>query len=278
MTGIDAAHHAARRASNSDWADGLARLGFCARGVVYAIVGVVALRIAWSGGGEGSQASKEGALREISERPFSGVLLTVLAVGLIGYALWRATEALWGKQDEEDERKRTLKRLGSGAKAALYLVFFVSTVRFLVGGPDEASGGEQEQGWTAQVLDLPAGRWVVGVAALVLLGAGAYIAYRGLAQKFEKRLDTSDMGLVTGRTVDVLGMVGLGARGAVVSFAGYLLLRAALDFDPNEARGVDGTLKVIAEQAYGKVLLSLVAIGIIAYGIYSFAEARYRQL
>ncbi len=86
------------------------------------------------------------------------------------------------------------------------------------------------------------------------------------------------MGPVTGRTVDVLGTIGMAARGGIVSLAGYLLLRAALDFDPNRAQGLDGTLKVIAEQAYGKVLLSLVAIGIIAYGLYSFAEARYRQL
>jgi hypothetical protein len=277
MTGVSEVHHRARRAASSDWADGLARVGFCARGIVYGIVGVLALRLA-AAGDETEQASKEGALREISERPGSGVLLTALAVGLIGYALWRATEALWGKRDEDDERKRTLKRLGSGAKAALYVALFVSTVRFLVGGPDEASSGEQEQAWTARLLDLPAGRMLVGAVAVVLLGAGAYIAYRGLAQKFEKRLDTSDMGPVTGRVVDVVGTVGLAARGAVVSFAGYLLLRAALDFDPNEARGVDGTLKAIAQQTYGKALLSVVAVGIIAYGLYSFAEARYRQL
>jgi hypothetical protein len=277
MTGIDTAHRAARRASNSDWADGLARWGFCARGVVYIVVGLLALQVA-AGGGGGTEANKEGALREISERPFSGVLLTVLAVGLAGYAFWRLTEALWGKRDEPNERKRTMKRLGSAGRAALYLVFLVSTVRFMQRGPDESKAGEQEQGWTAQVLDLPGGRWIVGLVAIVLLGAGAYIAYRGLAQKFEKRLDTSDMGPVTGRTVDVLGTIGMAARGAIVSLAGYLLLRAALDYDPSQARGLDGTLKVIAEQAYGKVLLSLVAIGIIAYGLYSFAEARYRQL
>jgi hypothetical protein len=277
MTSIDTAHHAARRASESEWADRLARLGFCARGVVYIVVGLIALQVA-SSGSDDSEANKEGALREISERPLSGLLLTVLAVGLAGYALWRLTEALWGKRDEHDERKRTIKRLGSAGRAALYVAFLVSTVRFMQRGPQEGKGGEQEQGWTAQVLDLPGGRWIVGLVAIALLGAGAYIAYRGLAQKFAKRLDTSDMGPVTGRTVDVLGTIGMAARGAIVSLAGYLLLRAALDFDPKQAQGLDGTLKVIAQQAYGQVLLSLVAIGIIAYGLYSFAEARYRQL
>lgn len=277
MSGVDEAQRAAKRAANSTWAQGLARVGFCARGVVYAVVGVIALRIAWSGRG-GNDASKEGALREISERPFSGVLLVVLAVGMAGYALWRATEAAWGHRDEPDEPKRTVKRVGSGAKALVYGALLASTLRFLVGGPDEAGRGEEERSWTAQAMDLPGGRVLVVVTAIAILGAGGYIAYRGLSQRFEKRLDTTEMGPLTGRAVDVVGTVGLAARGAVVSVAGFLLLRAALDHDPDEARGVDGTLKVIARQAYGKALLTATAFGIIAYGLYSFAEARYRRL
>lgn len=274
------AHRAAKRAADSDWTDRLARLGFCARGLVYAIVGLIAIQIAWGvSGGAGEDASKEGALREIAERPLGRPLLVVLAVGLAGYALWRASEALWGKRDEDDERKRTAKRAGSAAKAVLYAAFLGSTVKFITGGPSQGGGGdEQEETLTASALDLPGGRLLVGAVGLAIIAGGIYVAYRGLAQKFEKRLDTSEMGPVTGRVVDVVGTVGMAARGLIFGVAGFLLLKAAVDFDPEEATGVDGTLKLIARQTYGQVLLTATAIGLIAYGLYSFAEARYRQL
>lgn len=275
MNGVDEA----RRVAQGPWADRLARLGFFARGVVYTVIGSIALQVA-TDGGKGDDASKEGALREIAERPLGRPLLVVLAVGLAGYALWRLTEALWGKRDEEDERKRTVKRLGSAARAAFYAAFFVTTLRFILKGPTEGSGSsdEQEQTFVARVLEWPAGQWIVGAAGVAVIVGALYIGYRGLTQKFEKRLDTSDMGPVVGRTVDVLGTVGMVARSAVFSLAGYLLIRAAVDFDPREANGLDGTLKTMARQAFGQVLLSLTAVGLFAYGLYSWAEARYRQL
>lgn len=281
MTGVQVAHQKARQAANSDWAERLARIGFAARGVVYLIVGVIALQIAYSTDAS-NEASKDGALREIAKKPMSGPLLIALAIGMVGYILWRLSEAAWGKRDEEDERKRTAKRLGSAAKAALYGAFLVSTLRFIRLGPDAGgqhrTGGAPEDSWTAKALDVPGGRILVGVVAIVLIGAAGWIAYRGLAQKFEKRLDTSEMTPVTGRAVDVVGTVGLAGRGAIVGLAGFLLLRAALDYDPTKASGVDATLRVVAQQTYGKVLLTAIAVGIMAYGLYSWAEARYREL
>lgn len=268
----------ARRAANSEWADRLARLGFCARGLVYAIVGLIALQIAW-GSEAGDDASKQGAIREIAERPLGTPLLVVLAVGLAGYAAWRLSEALWGKQDEDDERKRTAKRLGSAAKAALYGAFCASTIRFLLSGPPAGGGGnEQERTLTARALELSAGQWLVGGAGIAVIVGGLYVGYRGVAQKFDKRLDTWEMGPTERRAITVLGTVGMAARGLVFGVAGFLLVKAAVDFDAREAQGLDGTLRVIALQAYGQVLLTVTAVGIIAYGLYSFAEARYRQL
>lgn len=280
MSGVEDLQDAAEEAANSDGAEWWARAGFVARGFVYLIVGVIALQIAWTDQPD-TEASKDGALRAIAERPFAGVLLTVLAVAMAGYALWRFSEALWGKRDETDEHKRTLKRLGSGAKGLIYVGFMLSTVRFIGGGADSggSSGGqESEESWTATVLDLPGGRLWVGAAALVLLGVGGWIGYRGLAQKYEKRLDTHEMGPVAGRVVDVVGVVGLTARGAIFAFAGYLLLRAALEYDPDEAAGVDGTLRELAQQPFGKAILTVLGVGIACYGLYSWAEARYRDL
>lgn len=271
----------AKRWADSEGARRLARLGFCARGLVYLIVGVLAFQVARSGGSaSGEEASKEGALREIAESSFGTPLLSVLALGLVGYALWRFTEALWGKQDEEDEKKRTVKRLLSFGKGSLYTLLLVSTVRFLANGPSEAGGGanEGQQSLAAKALDLPAGQWLVGGAGAAVIAAGCYLVYRGAAQKFEKRLDTAEMGPVMGSAVEVVGTVGLIARGVVTGLAGYLLVKAAMDYDPSKAVGLDGTLKAIAAQTYGQVLLTVTAVGVMAYGLYSFAEARYREL
>ena len=275
---VDRAQRTARRAADSHWVDRGARLGLTARGVVYLLVGLIALQVA-RGEGRGEQANKEGALREVAERSWGGVLLVVLAVGLASYALWRATEALWGHRDEDDERKRTAKRLGSAARAVFYGVFCATTVRFILDGPSAASGGEQdEKTFVARTLELPAGQWIVaGVGAAIIAGA-VYIGYRGLAGKFEKRLDTSEMGPVMGPTVEVLGTVGLVARSLVFALAGYLLIKAAIDFDPDQAAGLDGTLKTMARQPFGQILLAVTAVGLMAYGLYSWAEARYRQL
>jgi uncharacterized membrane protein YidH (DUF202 family) len=275
------AGRAAKRAANSQWVDRLARLGFCARGIVYGVIGLVALQIAQRGSAaSGEDASKDGALREIAERPFGRALLLILAVGLAGYAAWRFSEALWGKQDEDDEAKRSAKRLLSAGKGVVYLAFLASTLRFLGNGPSAGGGGgdQQEETLTARVLDLPGGQLLVAAVGLGLLVGGAYVVYRGLSQKFEKRLDTSEMGALMGRIVDVLGTVGLTARGLVFSLAGFVLVKAALDYDPEKANGIDGTLKLIARQTYGGLLLAVTAIGLIAYGLYSFAEARYREL
>ena len=282
MTATSVAHRAereARQAADGPWIDRLARFGFVARGVVYAIIGVLALQIA-ANGGRGGEASKEGALREIAQRPLGGPLLVALAIGLAGYALWRLTEAIWGKRDEEDEAKRTAKRLGSAARALFYGAFCLTTIRFITNGPGQANpnGDQQEQSWTARVLGWPAGQWLVAAAGCLVIAGGLYIGYRGLARKFDERLDTSEMGPVTGPTVDVLGVAGMVARSAVSALAGYLLIRAALDYDPSKAQGLDGTLRTLADQAFGRVLLTVTACGLFAYGLYSWAEARYRKL
>ena len=160
-----------------------------------------------------------------------------------------------------------------------YGVFAFTTVRFILQGPRASSGSEQDQKtYVARALELPAGQWIVAAGGVAVIGGAIYVGYRGLTGKFEKRLDTSDMGPVMGRTIDVLGTVGLVARSLVLALGGYLLIRAAIDFAPNEASGLDGTLRTVAHQPFGRILLAITAVGLMAYGLYSWAEARYRQL
>ena len=277
-TTIDQAQDSARRASDSPWAHGWARLGFAARGVVYIVIGLIALDVVRDGG-RGDDASKAGALREIAERPFGSALLVTLAVGTAGYAMWRATEAVWGKRDEEDEKKRAAKRLGSAGRAVFYAAFCLTTVRFILDGPSSGTqGDQQEQTMVTRALELPAGQLIVAGVGVAVIAGALYIGYRGLSQKFNERLDTSEMGPVTGAAVDVLGTVGMIARSVVFALAGYLLIRAAIDYNADEASGLDGTLKTLAQATYGQVILALTALGLICYGLYSWAEARYRDL
>jgi hypothetical protein len=273
---------AVRRGPSSEWVARSARLGLVARGVVYAVVGLIALQIAWGRERGDEEASKDGALEAIAEQPFGRGLLVALAVGITGFLVWRGSEALWGRHDEDDdeEPKAVAKRLASAGKALVYVVLLVSTVRVIARGASSSAGSSEQQpeALTARALELPAGQLLVGGVGVVLLGSAVWFAFRGISQRFEDKLDTSEMGPVVGRFVDVVGTLGMTARGLVAGVLGFLVLKAALDYDPDEATGIDGTLRTLADQPYGRGLLSVTAVGLVAFALTSFAEARYRDL
>lgn len=271
---------AVRRGPGDEWVAQSARVGLAARGLVYGVVGLIALQLAW-GDSRDDEASKDGAIAAIAERPFGRLLLVGLALGFAGYVVWRGCEALWGRSDEheDDQPKAAVKRVLSAGKALMYVALVMTTVRVLASGPRGAgSGDERSRELTARAFDLPAGRVIVGAAGVALLGVAAWFVYRGVAQRFEDRLDTSEMGRWVGRFVDVVGTLGMAARGLVVATLGLIVLKASLDHDPRQATGIDGTLRRLAQQPYGQAILTLTAVGILAFGLYSFAEARYREV
>ena len=274
---VQGARRGVKRAGNSDWLDRAARAGFAARGALYLTVAFLAAGIAL---GRASQpADKQGAVQTLADTPFGTLLLVLLVGGLIGLALWQATEALWGRTSERSDGKRAAKRAASAAKAVLYLALAASAASVLLQGDgSQAGGGEQESTWTAKVLELPAGRVLVILAGLALLGAGGWLVARGIQRKFEKHLKTGAMSRPLRRAASLVGLLGHVARGVVAGLAGLLLIKAALDYEPQEAKGVDGTLRTIAEQPYGKALLLAAAAGLAAFGLFSFIEARYRRL
>ena len=263
------------RAGNSNWLDRAARVGFAGRGVLYLTVAFLAVGIARGRGGQ--QADKQGAVRALAETRFGTALLILLVVGFTGYALWQAAEAAWGRRDEGDETKRTAKRAGSAVKALVYAALAATTASILLGGGGGGSG-QQESTWTAKVLELPGGRILVGLAGLVIVCVGGWLVARGVQRKFEKHLDTASMPREVRGATAVGGLVGHTARGVVAGLAGLLLVKAALDYDPREAKGIDGTLRTIALQPYGRILLLAAAVGLAAFGLFSFVEARYRRL
>jgi len=274
---VQDAKRKARRAGNSEWLDRAARVGFAARGLLYLTIAFLAVSIAR--GRSGQTADKQGAVRALADTSIGTFLLVVLVVGFVGLGLWQAAEAIWGKRQEREDAKRAAKRAGAAGKAVLYLVLAGTAASVLFGGERSKGGGDQkEQSWTAKVLDVPGGRLIVGLAGLVVIGAGAWLLVRGVRRKFEKHLDTSSMSHSMCRAATTLGLLGHVARGVVAGLAGLLLVKSALDYDAQQAKGVDGTLRTIAEQPYGRVLLLLAAAGLAAFGLYSFVEARYRRL
>lgn len=271
---------AVRRGPGDEWVARVARLGLAARGCIYGLVGVLSLQLVFGRDVTDEEASKDGALQAIAERSFGRLLLVALACGLAAYLLWRATEALWGRRDEEDAEgpKVVAKRLASAGKALVYGALMASTIELITSPDSGGSGDEQPRALTARALELPAGRWIVGAVGVALLGAAVHFAFRGFSQRFAERLDTSQMGRLTGALVDLMGTVGMAARGMVAGVLGLLVLKAAADFDPQEARGIDGTLQVMAQQPYGQALLTGTAVGLVAFALYCLAEARYREM
>ena len=262
----------ARRAADSHWADKAARVGFLAKGLVYGLIGVLAIQIAL---GESEQADQKGALQAVAEQPGGTIVLWLMVFGFLGYALWRLSEAAWGRRDESDETKRTLKRIGSAASGLVYISLALLTFRTVTGS---SSSGSSSSSMTAKVLEWPGGQAIVIIAGLVIIAIAIGLTIRGLKTDFEKHLNTGSMSPQTFTAVRRLGQVGYVSRGVVFGLVGMFVIKAALDHKPGEARGFDVALKSVAEAPFGQVLLVIAALGLICYGAYCVAEARYRRL
>ncbi|WP_405021198.1 DUF1206 domain-containing protein [Kitasatospora sp. NBC_00070] len=244
-----------------------------ARGVVYLLVGYLALKIAFGQGG-GKEADRQGALQQVVEQPFGWVALWLLVVGFACMAIWRASVAVFGGW----ERKKVGSRILNGGRAAFYAVACWGAAVFAAGAGASSSSDTKSRDWTATFLGKPGGRFLVGAAGLVVIGIGIGIAVRAALRKFLRKLDTAAMGPRTRTTVTVSGVAGNVARGTVFAAAGVFALIAAVRFDPGQAKGVDDTLRSFTSTPAGPWLLALVALGLLLFGGFSFAAARWRRL
>jgi Domain of Unknown Function (DUF1206) len=264
---------AARQAADSKWIERAARVGLAARGLVYVLIGILALQIAFVDRAE--RADQKGAFQTLAQNGFGKLVLWLIIIGFVGYGLWQASEAAWGHRTEHDDRKRTANRAESGVKAVIYLILAVVAFRVVTGSSQGGQGGEQI---TAKVLQLPGGQVLVGLAGVAIVAAAVLLAWRGLRTKFEEHLDLSELGPGARSALVNLGKVGYIARGIVFSLVGILVVAAAVTFDPDKARGMDAALRQVAARPYGPWLLGLMALGLMCFGAYSFAESRYRRL
>jgi hypothetical protein len=270
MSGGAAARASASRAANSAWIERLGRAGLATKGLLYIVVAVLALQVAFPGGERGETASQEGAIERIAHQPFGTVLLGLVAIGLAGYATWRLLRGAVGTPGGE-----TWKRVADVVRGLLYASLAVFTVRVLTGS---RSGGGSEQEITARLLELPFGVALVILLGLITIGVGAYSAYKGFTGRFRRELEFGRMGDTEQQAVMRLGRAGLVARGLVFLLIGVFFIQAALAYDPAQARGLDGALAQLSQTPAGPWLLGLVALGLMAYGLFCFAEARYGRI
>ncbi|MEU3188102.1 DUF1206 domain-containing protein [Streptomyces sp. NPDC006923] len=267
----------ARQAANSPAMAAAARWGFVARGVIYLLIGVLALQIAFGGGG-GKQADRGGALAEIASKPMGSVLLWVLGVGLVGMALWRLSEALFGAAGPDGHK--TGKRLLSAGRFVFYGFVAYSVLAFAAGDKSSGSGSsdQQSQDVTAKALDLPGGQWIVGIVGVGIAIAGVWVGSRAVMRKYHKHLKLAEMSRGARKFTDVTGVGGGAARGILFTAVGAFVVQAAVEYEPDKAKGFDDTLRSFTDTPAGPWLLAAVALGLALFGIFSFAMARWRKV
>jgi hypothetical protein len=263
----------AKQAARSPWVAWVARAGLIAQGISYCIVGVLALLLAL--GEVGSAEDRTGALEKLAGDTLGLSLLIALAVGFASYALWRLSQAVFDREGEGTDAKGLGKRAMYAGKAALYGYLCYATIDII---GDGRGGGSNEDQQTAGILEWPAGRWLVLGAGAAFGCVAAYQAYRAFTDKFMEDMKTERMSQTSRRALETLGVVGLLARAIVFGLIGWFLMKAALEYDPDEAVGLDGALAKLAEAPYGPLLLGLTAAGLIAYGLFCVAQARYRDV
>jgi hypothetical protein len=275
MSATERGQAAGRRAANSKALELAARAGFVARGAIYLLIGLIAVQIAI---GRGGQADRGGALAQIASKSYGTFVLWLLVIGFAGLALWRLSEAAFGATGPGGHEAG--ERLKSLARALMYGFFFVSTVRLVTGSSSgaTANGNSQSQALTARVMTHTGGRLLIGIIGVAVVVVGVMLAKESWTKEFLKRMNLSGAPTGTRSLVEKLGLVGGVARGAVVALAGVFLVIAAVRFSASKAEGIDGTLRAFAHTPLGPVLLILVALGLIAFGLFSWCEARWRRV
>ena len=259
------------------WYAVVARTGLVAKGLSFALVGALAIKLALGDGGKAT--SRQGALQSLAHHSFGKIVLVLLACGFAAYALWRFIQAYAERDDDGDgETKVWGKRAGYVGRGLIYAGLTYSTVKIISG-----SGGGQSQDAkahkdTAMVLSWPGGQWIVGIAGLALIGAAFWNLYRGLSRKFEDKWRVGSLSPAWRRWGGRAGVLGHVARFVVFGLIGIFVTKAALDYKPKDAIGLDGALQKLAHASYGPYLLGVTAVGLVAYGIYCLVDARLRDV
>ncbi len=257
--------------ASSQSVEWLGRAGLLARAVVYGIVAVLAIQVAAGAGGE--TTDQQGALSEIARQSFGKILLVLVAIGLAGYAIWRFVRAVVGRGPESEEDGK--ERIGGVVAGIVYALLCVSAVRILIGAGGSQSNTDKT---TGGVLGWPGGTWIIGIVGVIIIGVGLHQGYKGISKGFLEDSKVGQMRQQTRKVFTAVGVFGHLARMVVFALMGTFLVKAAIEYDPDEAIGLDGALAKIAGYSYGPVLLGIVAFGLLGFAVFSAMESRYRRV
>jgi hypothetical protein len=277
---IQAVEQGARRvtAQVGPWIVLLARTGYAAKGVTYVLMGGLAMLAAFSYA-VGRTAGSTGATLSLLDQPWGWAVVTLIAVGFLGYAVWCFVLAI----ADPERRGRTWRglrsRLANLAKAVVHVGLAAVAVGALVGVVHSSAQRDPIEQWTARLMSLPAGMWLTAVAGACVLWAGGFQLHRSWRpRRLDDQLRIWHLRDGVGRTVVLLGRAGVAARGLIFLLMGAFLLAAAYHADPSQAKGVGRALRFIQDQWEGRYLLALVSLGLVAYGLFQFVLARYRRV
>jgi hypothetical protein len=267
----------ARSAATGKWMSRLARLGYAIKGVVYLIIGWLAAELAAGQGG--AATDQRGALHTIYDAPLGKFLLIVVAVGLVGFGLWCFIQAIFDTEGKGRDAKGIIGRIGYAVVGLAYGVLAYGAYQLVAGtGSGGKSSTATAQDWTGLLLKQPFGVALVILVGLVIIGVAFYLFSKAYTARFRQRLNLASVSTNVRKLAVFLGRFGYAALGVVFSIIGIFMIMAAIQHNPHQAKGLDSALKTLLHQPLGPFLLGIVALGLIAYGVYSFVEARYRRV
>ncbi len=264
---------AAERAAGSKTFERVARLGYVASGIVHMVIGIIALQI---NAGQSGNADTSGAVAALAQQPAGYLLLWFCFAGCFALALFQFSRIFLAGQQLKD-RELWKDRASNAGQVVVYAAIGSIFGSFALGRGSD-SGSSSSVSWTARLLAVPTGQWLLGIAGLVVVGIGGYFIFKGATRKFRDQL-TGVTGRVWPRAVDVTGVAGFIAKGISLVVLGVLLTLAAINADPEQSTGLDGALHTLRDQPFGVVALAAVGIGLMLYGLYiGIIRARFAKL
>lgn len=262
-------------AASNPWLEQLERFGFVVRGLIYMIIGVLALQLAIGAGG--ATATPTSAIALIGRQPLGKLLLALVAAGLAGYSLWGFIRAILDPLGRGSDAKGLLARTGFLFSGVSYGLLLIPTISALLNKPS-TSTASSSGGVPASLLSGPFGKWLLVAIGLFWLGAGAGQLLEAYVAHFTRDLKTGAMSAQEVKTAIWLGRIGFAARGIVFGLIGVIVLQAAFAVGARQAQGFDGALAALAHAPYGEILLGAVAIGLIVFGAYSAMCAKWNKI
>lgn len=256
-----------------------ARGGYTIKGFVYGTVGVLALMTALGFGG-GRIVGTQSAIESLRSQPFGQVLLWAIVIGLVGYVVWRFVQAIMDPEHKGSDLKGLAQRAGLIVSGLAYAVLSFTTLTLLIDGFGRSSsgGGDESQQSAGLLMRYEGGIWIVAAIGVVFIGIGCYQAYRAYAISFSDAWKLDEMGIDTHKWSIRLSRFGIAARAVAFGLIGWFFIRAALQADPNEARGLAGAMRSFYEEPFGAVWLGLIGVGLVCYGVYCVVNARFRRI